>query len=124
VANVAYTFLTFSTLGTLPHAHFKIKVRDTFLLQGPRTDFAISVVQNQAWVSLSTLYCLTLIASTPFLVRFTRSQRLLVPALVLLALAAPLWWYFEQVSHVAMKLVDWNQILGPPPDTAATRDCP
>jgi len=119
---VLSAFLTIAALGCLPHAHFKIRVRDTFFIQGPRTDAAISVVQNQAWAARSVLYCLALLALTPFLVRFTRDRSLLIPVVLLLALFAPLCWYYAQVSHVAMKLVDWTLLIGPTPDAATTGD--
>ena len=65
---------------------------------------------------------MVLLALTPFLVRYSRNRPLLIPVVLLIALAAPLWWYFSQVSHVAGKFVDWDQILGPPQDGPLTGD--
>lgn len=92
------------------YAEWKASVRSTFLVQGERTDDAITILKSRTLKSAFTIYFLFLLGTIPFLVSFLRLKPLWISIASIILLLTPMVWYGGKISHVACKFVDWNLI--------------
>lgn len=128
VAAICAGLIGASVFSLFQYAEWKASVRSTFILQDERTDEAVGVLESQALRSGFSIYFLTLLGLIPFLVSRLRPKPLWISIASLFLLLCPLIWYGSQISHVAWKFVDWEQIhpewfSDGDPKTGTQRDC-
>ncbi len=92
------------------YAEWKASVRSTFILQNENTEDAIGVLESRALRSAFSIYFIFLLGLIPFLVSMLRPKPLWISIVSILLLLTPMIWYGSQISHVAWKFVDWEQI--------------
>ena len=92
------------------YAEWKASVRSTSILQNENIDDAIGVLESRALRSAFSIYFIFLLGLIPFLVSMLRPKPLWISIVSILLLLTPMIWYGSQISHVAWKFVDWEQI--------------
>lgn len=110
VAAICVGLIGASVFSVFHYAEWKVSVRSTFILQNEKTDHAIGVLESRALRSAFSIYFLFLLGIIPFIVSMLRPKPLWISIASIFLLLSPMVWYAGQISHVAWKFVDWEQI--------------
>ncbi|MBP6601637.1 MAG: hypothetical protein KA250_07535 [Verrucomicrobiales bacterium] len=110
VAAMCVGLIGASMFSLFHYAEWKASVRSTFILQNENTEDAIGVLESRALRSAFSIYFIFLLGLIPFLVSMLRPKPLWISIVSILLLLTPMIWYGSQISHVAWKFVDWEQI--------------
>jgi hypothetical protein len=121
VAAISVGVIGASVFSVIPYAEWKASVRSSFLLQSAKTDRAIEILQSEVLRSAFSIYFVFILGMIPFLVSCLRPKSLWMSLAAIVLLLSPMLWYGGQISHVAGKFVNWNQMdpeLGSAPSVA------